>query len=63
MKNAADRSVVPLELWSSMLDALEGKSAPNNACTVTASGVGMQSVIPLQTSMFQDVSPTIFGGR
>ena len=63
MKNAADRAVVPQELWSSMLDALEGKSAPNNACTVTASGVGMQSVIPLQTSMFQDVSPAIFGGR
>jgi hypothetical protein len=63
MKNAADRAVVPQELWSSMLDALEVESAPNNRLHLTAFGVGTAAAIPLQSSLFADVLPATFGGK
>ena len=45
MKNAADRAVVPQELWSSILNALEVESAPNTACTRRGQPSRLQVII------------------
>lgn len=50
MKNAADRSVVPLELWCEILDALEGNTAPNTACSGRVDSSGSPELFPAEVS-------------
>jgi len=43
---AAERAVVPLELWCELLDVLEGKIAPNTACSGQVGIVRQNYLIP-----------------
>ncbi|MCI0555458.1 MAG: DNA cytosine methyltransferase [Anaerolineae bacterium] len=60
LSNAADKSVVPLELWCEILDALEGNTAPNTART-RQGGFSRQLALPTLEvlSAFENVPTSI----
>jgi hypothetical protein len=63
ISGAAERAVVPLDLWCEILDALEGNTAPNTASTRQVGFARQNYLIPPEgdSTLWADATPATCG--